>query len=1196
MASSAEKLNGGWQSCIVGREEQREAITSQAVLTVVSAGAGTGKTHTLAQRFAWLLSRDTNCTVEQILVLTFTEKAAREMRERIKKTVESWYKEYPQELAHLRRSVKFMEEASISTIHSFAMKVIRESALVLDVDPTSGIIAAPREELWWERYAKALAETLPQPLLSLLDAKWRERAVEFFADPLFADFVSEYGAARLSAAAKLSSEALGSAGKGCEELWGWPDDNITADVSSLSAFPRQIWQLWTERVAPRFTAEMRSDPGKSFQNLMELLDDYAGQEPDDGGCADFCARLFAEGLARPPGKSRIKSEIEDELGEKLTEWRDREGRLFQKSRPPSDEERVSARLLRQSCALGWRCWDALHQQQGAFSMDDLIRYAGEALDKMPGYGEKFRHILVDEFQDTDGLQDKLLTSLWGEERNTLFVVGDLKQSIYRFRHADLLIFQSYIEKARRGGRYKYVTLDRSYRTRGALLADFNDIFSGLWRDGLKKGSSMRYEPLLGPEDETWWKERNEERCGPRSELLLSLSGAVPQEQLADGEKDGTREAQLRLFGELARRIAGICRGGGEVWEGQAFRRARWSDFALLAPTRTVYPLVERALGEAAVPYVICTGKSYFSRGEVADIVNLAVLLADPENPLFLMGWLSSPLSGVTPQEAEECAAAALCPKHGLAFLADAVRSRLPLVWDELLRLRKLALFRGTSEAILALSVRPFFLNFYDPRQRRGVMANLMMMAAIAEEYECSEGASPAAFADYLRLLTLGERQKEEPDVVGEEEDAVRVMTIHSSKGLEYPAVAVLCGDKRNRGESVLVSQRYGVAAKRIPSFLGGGDKKYTVAGLWHTDCEAEKERAENERLYYVAMTRARDKLFLCSTGIYDREQQEAKESSFAAVMRAVLETGYSGGQPEKKYLAGPDKTPPGERARLARALSPEQLDLPLTSPAKLGRLSASAYAMLEWCGNAYRVAYRQGRNLQWALKEAEAEGGADFGSLAHWVLERWDFREASLGALLPSGDGDMYSSMLRILPIYLRDTFGRTVARAALREMLQLYARSSAGLAFAELAADGRLRREVPFRLLDGGLVLTGSMDVLWEERGCLHIRDWKTAAEETAPDEYYSAQLDFYAYAAARFRTAKKLEPLNVAVALNYLRSGAQMAPVRNLQEECIEKIGAGIHAAAERALSGSFSAETARCPICPWKNDCRKTAHSKQ
>lgn len=159
---------------------QREAITSEASLTVVSAGAGTGKTETLAKRVAWLLSSDPECPVDGLLVLTFTEKAAQEMRGRIEGMLKDWYAAYPKELAHLKERIAKIEDAQISTIHSFAMKVIRESGLALDLAPDASIIPEPDERLWWETFAEALDTLDTAGLRAVLDGVWKDRAEELF--------------------------------------------------------------------------------------------------------------------------------------------------------------------------------------------------------------------------------------------------------------------------------------------------------------------------------------------------------------------------------------------------------------------------------------------------------------------------------------------------------------------------------------------------------------------------------------------------------------------------------------------------------------------------------------------------------------------------------------------------------------------------------------------------------------------------------------------------------------------------------------------------------------------------------------------------------------------------------------------------------------------------------------------------------
>ncbi|NLW60898.1 MAG: UvrD-helicase domain-containing protein, partial [Synergistaceae bacterium] len=176
-----------------GLPEQLEAVTSLSPLTVVSAGAGTGKTQTLSQRFAWLLARDSDCRVDQILVLTFTEKAAREMHDRIKKTLVEWHTRSEKDLPHLSKSIQRIDDAYISTIHSFAMKIIRESGLVLNIDPGASIVSKPVEELWWKTFSEIIGTLSIRRVRMTVPEKWVERAENLFNEKYFKDFVNHYG-------------------------------------------------------------------------------------------------------------------------------------------------------------------------------------------------------------------------------------------------------------------------------------------------------------------------------------------------------------------------------------------------------------------------------------------------------------------------------------------------------------------------------------------------------------------------------------------------------------------------------------------------------------------------------------------------------------------------------------------------------------------------------------------------------------------------------------------------------------------------------------------------------------------------------------------------------------------------------------------------------------------------------------------
>ena len=201
-----------WHSLVTGTADQIAALKSEARLTVVSAGAGTGKTQTLSQRFAWLLASDPSCGAGEILVLTFTKKAAAEMLGRIKETLAAWHNAYPDELAHLGERIEHMDDAYISTIHAFAMKLIRESGLALDIDPAAAIMPAPKEEIWWQEFAAALSSASFAKISAALPEEWRARAGELFRSPDFVDALNALTPEAFADAARSCAEKLYCAG------------------------------------------------------------------------------------------------------------------------------------------------------------------------------------------------------------------------------------------------------------------------------------------------------------------------------------------------------------------------------------------------------------------------------------------------------------------------------------------------------------------------------------------------------------------------------------------------------------------------------------------------------------------------------------------------------------------------------------------------------------------------------------------------------------------------------------------------------------------------------------------------------------------------------------------------------------------------------------------------------------------------
>jgi ATP-dependent exoDNAse (exonuclease V) beta subunit len=880
-------LSEGLAPLLAGaRPEQREAVTAPEPLVVVSAGAGTGKTFTLAARFAWLLASDPSCRIEEILTLTFTEKAAGEMRERIRTTLKNLYEGAPEALPHLRDALARLDDAYIATIHAFASRVLREAALNLDLDPRAALVTPPWEEQFWEDAEEALEQLDLEWFASRLAPPWRERAKALFAQEELLSLAGGFSAADLATLARTCASVAGGAGKTPETFWNWDEEADRAAAAPLLPALRrrwnQAWELWHERLFPELEAVLSGEKSAFAGALREFWKawkheraDAPGTESAAPGAARFLGALLEGPLAKLPPKSGAKSRIEEMLGRPLKEWRDEAREDWQVTaillaNPFLGEpERSFRTLLCRLAALVWQTWNETRISAGVLTFDDLIRFAGEALAPNGRGGAeatpretplRFRHILVDEFQDTDPLQDRLLRRLWRPGENTLFLVGDLKQSIYRFRHADPRLFGAYIRAARSGtcaslfedgapegaSAARYVSLATSFRSAPGVLEAVNALFGFLWREGVSGAAEapLPYEPLRSPEEDKgaspFETSNNLEPAekehpgaletlpatsptetkaaapeggnGASSDIPLRKGGLLPPLTLLvavrgtgseassarsgssgegggndaenahsgdtesappapddalrgerdDGEEEKLAAARRRLAKELAELLLAWRREERTIREKKGspivHRPLRWNDVAVLTPTRNFYDVLEEAFEQANIPARFEKNRSFFTRGEVSDLTNCLGALANPEDDLLLAGWLASPFSFVSSDEAQKMLEAATLghcgtrgekatPKRGRLY--PLLAERHPLGAERFEALRRRALCEGPASALASLAEDLRWLRSYPAAIRPRVAANLQRTVELAREYESTFGPSLAGCAAYL---------------------------------------------------------------------------------------------------------------------------------------------------------------------------------------------------------------------------------------------------------------------------------------------------------------------------------------------------------------------------------------------------------------------------------------------------------------
>ena len=1169
----------------LGLPAQVEAITAADALTVVSAGAGTGKTWTLAWRFVWTaLTRE---DVRRILTLTFTEKAAAEMRSRIGALFQELEPVLAgsEELSRRRaEALALLDQAYISTIHGFSTRVIGEAGLLLPIEPSVRLISDPEAEEFWRELTGALDRLDADWFCWGVPSQFSSLAREILECPDTADVMNCWGPATAAAFARNFEGMMSDFGETPESILKKADGDAGEVLEELKRImDREFMQL-----ANCWTDALEVDPeefgtGKFANNFAALRSRWL-QNPPEG--SDVTMRFVLDAADAANGaRGKLADRLAEIMGVKLTDWRKRAEDLRPLSRPllqgwNGEELRLRRDLIR--CAwLCWMKWRAWKDSRGGITFSDMIALAGQALEKDEGYASRFTEVLVDEFQDTNDQQDRLIRVIRRAAKARLFTVGDLKQSIYRFRHAEPSLFERYIAEAQGGGG-RYVPLNISFRSGESVLDAVNLRFSKNWKEGLGEGLKQRYEPLESPRG----LERAAGWIDERQKTSVPACLRVIEDFRRDGEGkilETTAQVRNRLAARVAEELSRLRDGGAQVWGKEGPRPMRWGDAAVLTPTRSSYGSLRDAFSRWGIPAAFIGNQSFYARTEIRDACALVGFLADNKDRRSLAGFLCSPFSGLPQREAQDLLAG-LDAGDPLSTL----RQAYPELAARLERWSRQAMLKGASSVLSALLADGELLRGLHPRKRAGAVANLRRALSILDDYERSVGRPPVGVAAYLQHALKESRVNPEASAEADD-DAVKVMTIHASKGLEFPFVVLFGiehGGRERGGEGLRPSRRLLAAASKVPEPWG---KAECLLGQAHKRLEEREEYEELQRLYYVAMTRARDGLLLC--GVMPRGMGKGYSPEGDRSMLSI------------EYAAG-EFQPTIQDAEPSRSVRPEETALAGADvrqmagrPHSLFSVSATSHSLWTQCPAAWRMAYRQNLDLSWNVGGAsgdlvESAGGADLGNVAHWILSKWKFTDLDYLRILELQDG------------HLRPEFRRVWRDPKAKEELRSFRagfhtpegeRLLARLCAAEEA--GTLRREFPFQVPLGPVNLAGAVDAFWTEddgkgrpvRLC--VRDYKTTRKSSSDahqrwmDDFYAEQLRFYALALRRLYP--QYAGLELDLGLWYLRSGSEhsLRAFSAGEEQELERL---LTAQAAQAAEGPWPPNFSRCEGCAYERGC--------
>jgi ATP-dependent exoDNAse (exonuclease V) beta subunit len=799
----------------------------------VEAGAGTGKTTVLVSRIVEVL-RQGYASIDEIAVITFTEKAAAELAARVREELERALASPecgPEERERLRQAILGLHRARIETIHAFAANILRERPVEAGLDPNfevlqgvaGGLAFEDAYEEWIERLfggSGEESELLARALNRGFDLKQVRDAVDAihehrYAMPLVrfpgvvhADvgvFVGEVG--------RICRD-LEDAGQRCHD----ETDRGYAQLGGVTAFRDELERAGDDRARIERVIFERP-PNLNLQ--LGSRDNFASPEDCDRMKASFKElRALIEQT-----KDALRAEA---LAEFL----------------PVAEEFV-------------RDFTARRRTDGHADFDDLLLWARDLLrdnlEVRTYFQRRFRSVLVDEFQDTDPIQAELMVYVcsdvsdgigagadWRELRlrpGALFVVGDPKQSIYRFRRADMAIYDA-VKKGPLAG--QVVELTQNFRSLDGLIEWVNGAFDHIFVE--QEGVQPRNTPLV---------------AAP-SKLELGRSPVV----VLHGADVAANASDLRKA--EAEALAGIINRavGEEEWpvrdtrERDVVRPARFSDVALLVPSRTEIELYEDAFNDAGLPFRHEGNRSFFQRQEVKELAACLEAIDDPTDRLNLVTALRSSAFACSDEDLFLFVAAGghldyFRPvPHGHEAVAGAFevlrelhRERRKLGLPELVH----RLISRTHWAELALTIP----------QGEQAAANLLKVVDQARAFAGAAGGGLRAFARWLETGRDPDTEEQEASVMEETDNVVRLLTIHHAKGLEFPIVALanLNSAPPNQPSSFYdresgLLQTYATYGFRTPGFKDAFER------------EKQLDAAERLRQLYVACTRARDHLIV----------------------------------------------------------------------------------------------------------------------------------------------------------------------------------------------------------------------------------------------------------------------------------------------------------------------------------------------
>ncbi|MDI3528399.1 MAG: ATP-dependent helicase/nuclease subunit [Thermoanaerobacter sp.] len=905
--------------------EQQLAINTRGNNLLVAAGAGSGKTAVLVERIIRLITDKENpVDIDRLLVVTFTNAAASEMRERIADALISKLDQNPED-RRLSNQLTLLNKATITTIHSFCLEVVRNNFFLVDLDPnfrigdeteTLLLKLEAAEELFEELYQKEDN----QDFLMLIESYGGTRDDKPLVDVLLRlyNFVKSLPWPEKWLMEMLLNFEVKEDFNFEKSQWAQVIlDSLKVEISGLlNGMYVAIDKLHAEIGLQSYLDNFEIEAG----NLEKLLDCENWEEFRKQINAIKFDRLPRAGKDADPKVKEEVTKIRNEVKAKIKEIRNK----FFSDDIEKIEEEIKVlypimKALVDLILLFDKKYADKKREKGIIDFNDIEHFALKILTEVDEkgkmkpsevalmYREKFQEIFVDEYQDSNLIQEVILSTIAREDTPNRFMVGDVKQSIYRFRQANpYIFFEKYnTYSSKEEDKNKKILLYKNFRSRSQIIDAVNFIFKKIMsknvgeidytdEEKLNYGADFGTPPLgaiVG---------------GPVEIHLIEKNDEIPEEEEVEAYEEEEEEVIDNIQGEarvVSQRIKELVnqseRGIFMVYDKNLknYRPVEYRDIViLLRATERWAPVFLEELINAGIPAFADTGTGYFETTEIKTIISLLQVIDNPMQDIPLLAVLRSPIFSFTPEELidirlEEPNKTIYEALKKAAQRQDELGQKIVFFLKSLKKWQEKAIYMPVDEFLWYLYQDTGYYA-YVGAMPQGVQrqANLRILFERAKQYEETSFKGLFNFINFVTRLKGSSGDMGSAKIVGENENVVRIMSIHKSKGLEFPVVIVAGLGKqfnlKDLSQSVLYHHLLGLGPEFVdfkrrisyPSIVKEAIKnKIKLESL-----------SEEMRVLYVALTRAKEKLILVGS-VKDIKEKVKKWCNIAMLGSKVPE-------------------------------------------------------------------------------------------------------------------------------------------------------------------------------------------------------------------------------------------------------------------------------------------------------------------